>query len=64
MTSKPNEVVITTLFSENIKNLSIQPNTFSSLEGIVAWIGNKDINTQILGEIIKELNTHPDNVYK
>ena len=64
LTSKPNEVVITTLFSMNIKELSVLPNTFSTLEGVTAWIGNKEINTQILGDIIRELKTHPDNVYK
>jgi hypothetical protein len=64
LTSKPHEVVITTLFSMNIKDLSILPHTFSSLEGVVAWIGNKDINTQILDDIFRELKTHPDNVYK
>lgn len=64
LTSKPNEVVITTLFSVKIKNLSIQPHTFSTLEGVVAWIYNKEVDTHILGEIITQLKTHPINLYK
>lgn len=63
LTRNPNEVVVTTLFTEEIKDLPIQPATFSTVRGALDWIDNGQVNEQRLTDIINELKTHPDNLY-
>ena len=63
LTSRPNEVVITTLFSRGIGNLPIVSKTFSTLGGVVDWMDNKEINPGILLEILTELKTQPNSLY-
>ena len=63
LTSTPNQVVVTTLFSLEIKNTSIRPMTFSTVELLVEWLNNKNIDEDILTKIIEELKTHPNRLY-
>ncbi len=63
LTSKPNHVVITTVFSLEIKDFSISPMTFSTIEALVEWLNKEKINKEILTEIIEELKTHPNKLY-
>jgi len=64
LTTDPKQVVVTTLFSSAISDLDVRPKTFSTLKGVVNWIGKKDIDTTKLREIIKELKTRPNTLYK
>ncbi len=63
LTSKPNEVVITTLFSLGIKDTYIHPQTFSSPEGVIDWVNNKDLNINSLRKILEKLKKGPNNLY-
>ncbi|MFC2089235.1 hypothetical protein ACFLT1_00555 [Bacteroidota bacterium] len=60
LTSKPQEVVMTTLFSELIKDTSIQPNIFSTTIAIVNWLNKEEVDNQFLSLVINELKTQPN----
>ena len=60
LTSKPNEVIVTTLFSQGIEDSSVKTGTFSTIKGVVNWINNKGLDKNKLMNIIKELKTHPN----
>ncbi len=64
LTSKPNQVVITTLFSINIEGAPISPMTFSTFEGVVNWLNSKNLKKDDLANIIDELKTRSDNIYE
>jgi hypothetical protein len=64
-TSKPNGVVLATLFSILAENseLNFNPNVFSSLKPMVRLFGEEIITEKDYIEIIDELKTSPNNVY-
>ncbi len=61
LTDTPKHLVVTTLFSQAIKDSSLSPMTFSSIESLVLWLNKKNINKDILTEIIEELKTYPNS---
>ena len=64
LTTAPKQVVITTLFSSAISDLDVRPKTFSTLKGVVNWIVKKDLDTTKLREIIEQLKTRPNTLYR
>ena len=64
VTSRPNEVVITTLFSREITGTMIQSRTFSTIKGAVDWINHKELDVATLNKIIKGLKSQPGDFYK
>lgn len=63
LTSKPNQVVITTVFSLDIKDTPVSPMTFSTIDALVGWLNKKNIDKDTLTKIIEELKTHPNRLY-
>ena len=65
LTSKPNGIVLATLFSVLAENaeLNFNPNVFSSIKPIVRLFGEEIITEKDFIEIIDELKTSPNNVY-
>jgi hypothetical protein len=65
LTSKPNQVVIATLYSILVESsgLNFDPNIFSTIEAVVRLFGDHIITQKELVEIIDELITKPNNVY-
>ena len=65
LTSKPNEIVLATLYSVLAENaeLNFNPNVFSSIKQIVRLFGEEIITEKDFIEIIDELKTSPNNVY-
>ena len=63
LTRTPNDVVITTLVTRLIKDIS-QPKIFSTIDAVVRWYGSKNIDTDMIIKIITELKTHPNILYK
>lgn len=63
--SKPNEVVLATLFSILVESseLNFNPNVFSTIKPITKLFGEEIITEKDFIEIINELKTSPDNVY-
>jgi hypothetical protein len=64
LTEKPKHLVVTTLFPEGIKDSSIRPMTFSTIEALAEWLNKENINKDILTEIIEELKTYPTSLYR
>ena len=64
LTKDPRQVVITTLFSSGISDLHVRPKTFSTLKGVVNWLGKRELDTLKLREIIEVLKTGPNILYK
>ena len=63
ITSKPNQVAITTIFSMEIEDISVNPRTFSTVEGAVGWIANIHINKSFIQSAIRGLRTKSVNIY-
>jgi len=63
LTDTPKHLVVTTLFSKGVKDTSVSPMIFSSIEALVRWLGKKNIDKDILNEIIEELKTLPNSLY-
>ena len=65
LTNSPNDVVQSTLFSNLLesKKLNVNPRIFSTMEGVVSWFDNPDINKEILETILYELKAQPNNVF-
>lgn len=61
LTSKPNEVVVGTLFSKLINDVPIHANVFSTTEAIVNWLKNKNIDNQLLTSVINTLKKQSSN---
>jgi len=61
LTSKPNQVVYSTLFSERISDTLIQPNIFSTTIAIVDWLKKDGVGNNFLSLTINDLKTQPDN---
>ena len=66
LSSKPNEVALSILYSLLVKDsgLNFDTSVFSSTSGVVKMFGEKLITEKDLIEIIDELKTKPNNVYK
>ena len=60
LTSKPNEVVATTLFTFKIDDFSIEPKTFSTRDAVVAYLNIKGLSSMNLEAHIKELQMLTD----
>ncbi|WP_372640994.1 hypothetical protein [Ancylomarina sp.] len=60
LTSSPNHVVITTLFSRGLGGFPIKPRVFSTEKAAFEWSSGNKYNTDYL----KELKTHPNILYK
>ncbi len=58
LTSKPNEVVITTLFSKLICDTFIKTNIFSTIIATVNWLNKEGVDNQFLSLVINELKEH------
>jgi hypothetical protein len=63
LTRKPNEVVVTTLFSMKVKDSGLTPMTFSTIDALVLWLNKKKVDKDFLNGIIEELKTQPDTLY-
>ncbi len=65
LTSKPNEVVLTTLFLHQHKQFvkSLSANVFSTIEGVVSWFGHDVISIKELDNILEELKNSNKNVF-
>ena len=65
LTSKPNDVVLTTLYSRMVTKfgLNFSMNIFSTVEAVVRLFGEDIISEKEFAEIIYEFKTKPDNVY-
>jgi hypothetical protein len=65
LTSKPNEIVLATLYSVLAENaeLNFNPNVFSTIEAIVRLFGEEIITKKEFIQIIDELKTSPHNIY-
>ena len=65
LTSRPNEVVVTTLYKQVLADTDINynPETFSTVRAIANYFGSGLVREKELFEIIEELKTKPDNVY-
>ena len=63
LTSIPNHVVVTTLFSSEIRGSSITPKTFSTVGALVRWLHKKNLDRMVLTGIIDELKTRPNMLY-
>lgn len=61
LTSKPNEVVITQLFSDNISKNSILGQVFTTSEAAMAWLSNENIDNRVFDKLIFEIKTQPNN---
>jgi hypothetical protein len=67
LTSTPNAVVITTLFSllaDEYADLNFNLKTFSTIEAASNWFSAAYVTSETLGSLIFELKTKPNNVYK
>jgi len=67
LTSSPNDVVKSTLFSIMLgKNneLNINTNIFSTVKSIASWLNIEGVNEKELDEMLTKLETQPTNVYK
>ena len=58
LTSKPYEVVLTTLLSDVIKNSEINIYVCSTIDSAVNFIDNADINKQSLNDLINGMKTN------
>ena len=56
LTNKPNEVVLTTLFSIAAKDIPIKPQIFSTIEAVINYLGLYTLNKEELESIIKEVS--------
>jgi len=65
LTNKPNDVVQTTLFSHLVESSELNYNSgiFSTIDGIVNWLCNPEINKKPIETTLFELKTKPNNVY-
>ncbi|MCF8379918.1 MAG: hypothetical protein K9H49_10100 [Bacteroidales bacterium] len=63
LTSKPNEVVLTHLFSDYVSNLWINGQIFTTSKAALTWLSNQNIDYLDFENIIAEIKTLPDNVY-
>lgn len=65
LTSKPNEIVLATLYSVLVENsdLNFNTNVFTTIKPIVRLFGEEIITEKDYIEIIDELKTSPNNVY-
>jgi len=63
LTRKPQHVVFTTLFSNEINDTLVNAEIFSTLKAAVGWIGNLYINVKILNGIFVELKKSPNTLY-
>ena len=63
LTSIPNHVVVTTLFSSEIRGSSITPMTFSTIAAVVKWLNKKNLDRSVLAGIIEELKSSPNMLY-
>ncbi len=57
LTSKPNQVVLTTLYSGLIRDLSIHSYVFSTIKPAVKWLNKAGVDDQFLKQIINGLKT-------
>ena len=65
LTSTPNDVVKTTLFSLIVEsfNMPISVKIYSTIEAVNCWINIEGINENSLLSFLDELKIQPDNVY-
>ena len=63
LTRIPNHVVVTTLFSSEIRGSSVTPMTFSTIAALVKWLNKKNLDRIVLSGIIEELKTRPSMLY-
>ena len=65
LTSKPNEVTLTILYTYILKKyeLNFDLNIFSTEKGVADFLGKGILTKEELASIINELKTTPDNVY-
>ena len=63
LTKKPKHLVVTTLFSQGIKDTPVLTETFSTLKAAVSWVGNVNLNVNKLKLIIEELKKSSNTLY-
>jgi len=61
LTSKPNEVVLTTLFGMQKGDLPVDTNTFSTLGAIAAWFGLSPEVHKIIDQELEHLKQQSDS---
>ena len=61
LTSQPNEVVLTTIFSELIKNFQIKPHIVSTIERTVQILSKQNIDPNNLENILNDLKLTQPN---
>lgn len=67
LTSKPDQVVLTTLFSSlliDFQDLKFQPHTFSTIEALANWLKIEDISPNILDFMLLNLKSKSLNAYE
>ncbi len=63
LTSKPNEVVFATFFSDILKTFKIKTEIFSTVEASLTWISDEKISVAFIQELLEELKIQTNNVY-
>ena len=67
LTSSPNDVVKSTLFSillDENNELDMNLRIFSTVKSIASWLDIESVNEKELDDILSELKTQPNNIYK
>ena len=62
LTSKPNEVVITTIFTNLMEKLPLIPRIFTTIENALNWLDYPELERQKLIAISEELRSNPKNI--
>ncbi len=63
LTSKPEEVVATTLFSKMHKDVPFEIEIFSTVSAMTFWLNRNRINTQFIENELKKIRLDSHNVY-
>jgi hypothetical protein len=63
LTSKPNEVVLTHLLSDALRDISILGNIFTTSQAGLKWLSNQNLDFECFEKIIDEMKTQPNTQY-